>query len=108
MLWQIRVTITYGGKIYSLRVAGDGQPAVREPHMPENYRCRADNSVLQIHVAGERNGQVVWTRPPQICAEKGKLHPASVTFYPEVRPFLDAIIVALVVWEKMNGVSVQI
>lgn len=97
--------------MYSLRVGEGGQPAVSSLPITCYHHFHTNLCPSQIHVVGQQNEQVVWTRPPQVGSVDGKvqtIYPASVTFYPEVRPFLDAIIVALVVWEKMKGVAVQI
>ncbi|CDO71937.1 hypothetical protein BN946_scf184940.g84 [Trametes cinnabarina] len=56
-------------------------------------------------VTGKRY-QVVWSRTMGVRAEGEQLRvvfPASLTFYPEARGFLDAVMVALVAWQmKMH------
>ncbi|KAI0085910.1 hypothetical protein BDY19DRAFT_963608 [Irpex rosettiformis] len=89
------VTINYKAEVYHLRLGENGEPS--------------------LYAEGSNSSQVMWVRPPRVPVNAGdgqearesnsQPHAASVTFYPEVRRFLDAIIVALVVWEKRGGWS---
>ncbi|KAI9069444.1 hypothetical protein FKP32DRAFT_1599884 [Trametes sanguinea] len=63
-------------------------------------------AIYAVDTATGRRNQVVWSRTMGVQAKGEQLRvvfPASLTFYPEVRGFLDAVIVALVAWQmKMH------
>ncbi|KAJ8489848.1 hypothetical protein ONZ51_g2687 [Trametes cubensis] len=81
-----RITLTMHGKTYEFCLDQATKPAIYavEPS------SRAPRS------------QVAWSNAAGVQNIEGKLHtvfPASLIFYPEVRGFLDAVIVALVSWQ---------